>query len=32
MAGEYHALKTANGYSEEEIERKRLAVEGCWLW
>ena len=28
MVGEYHAFKTANGYSAEEIERKRLALEG----
>lgn len=25
---EYHALKAANGYTHDEIERKRLALEG----
>jgi tRNA (cmo5U34)-methyltransferase len=24
----YHALKAAHGYTEEQIERKRLALEG----
>jgi tRNA (cmo5U34)-methyltransferase len=28
LVDEYHALKRKNGYSTEEIERKRLALEG----
>lgn len=28
LCDEYHSLKTRNGYSEIEIERKRLALEG----
>lgn len=28
MVDEYYRLKSANGYSAEEIERKRLALEG----
>jgi tRNA (cmo5U34)-methyltransferase len=27
----YHAMKAANGYSAEEIERKRLALEGVLM-
>ena len=28
LIANYHALKSANGYTAEEIERKRLALEG----
>jgi tRNA (cmo5U34)-methyltransferase len=28
MTGLYHGLKRANGYGDEEIERKRLSLEG----
>lgn len=28
MVEHYHAMKAANGYSREEIDRKRLALEG----
>ena len=28
MTGLYHDLKRATGYGEEEIERKRLSLEG----
>lgn len=28
LVAEYHSLKARNGYSEQEIERKRLALEG----
>lgn len=28
MVAEYHAMKVANGYSAEEVERKRLSLEG----
>ena len=28
LVANYHALKSANGYTAEEIERKRLALEG----
>jgi tRNA (cmo5U34)-methyltransferase len=28
LAGRYYALKAANGYTAEQIERKRLALEG----
>lgn len=31
MVRQYHALKHANGYSWEDIERKRLALEGTQI-